>query len=129
MTQCPWCEQPLIEINFNKHRISMCDNWRCPLYRQHQRIRRKIAICRVCRVELIDGNWSPFRRKGHSEICRSCDSAQRILRPTYQSELARKREMYAFARSLNISARVAARIDYKSREYIEEFAQRENLNN
>lgn len=38
---CRWCSEPLIEANFSKHVAYLCDNWRCPLFRQPQGCRSK----------------------------------------------------------------------------------------
>ncbi|MCJ7459304.1 MAG: hypothetical protein MUP17_09955 [candidate division Zixibacteria bacterium] len=85
-------------------------------------------MCRVCHTEL-NGNWSPFRKRQKSNICKTCDSIQRKSRQNYPVELEQKRERYAYARSLGFPCKVAARIDYKSKEAIREIAEVQGLLN
>jgi len=85
MTPCENCNRELVEVDFNKHRVSLCDNWRCRLYRQPQGTRVKGA-------DPVPSQ--PARRR--------CEM------PGYQAYLRRKREGYRYARSLGFTGREAA---------------------
>ena len=39
--KCYMCREALIEIEFKGHFVLVCDNWRCPVFRQPQSSRAK----------------------------------------------------------------------------------------
>ena len=83
---CKECGQPLAEINFNGHIVSICYNWSCSLYRERQGIRAKVV---------------------------AQEPRKTIHKPSYPAFLERRkpkrRERYHAIRSLDIDSRQALR--------------------
>jgi hypothetical protein len=131
---CSSCGHYLIKQEFSLGLRFTCDNHECPLFRESQGIRlvkntQKNIVCRDCGKELTDLNWYPCLRIRNMRICKICSGAKRILQPGYQSSLVRKRENYEYACTLGFPAKIASRINYKSKEEIRKIAQVQGLLN
>jgi len=96
---CSWCEQPLIETDFNREFfLYLCDNNQCRRFRQPQGTRRKYPEPEV-----------QGRRK-ETEL------------PSYPATRARARANYRTARLLGIECREA--VDYRSNKRLNELLER-----
>ena len=101
---CKEYGQPLAEINFNGHIVSIYYNWLCPLYRERQGIRAKVVA------------REPMITKRH-----------KLSYPAYSEQRKpKRRERYQAIRSLGLGFREALR--YRDRtsmtiEDIKELAQ------
>ena len=82
---CKECEQPLAEIDFHGNCVAYCENWECPLHRQHE----------VTKVKVKETKKRPSRK----------------LSPFYKRWLKqrrpKRRERYQAIRSLGIGFRKA----------------------
>ncbi len=96
---CSWCEQPLIETDFNtQFYLYLCDNNGCRHFRQPQGTRRKYPEPEV-----------QGRRKA-TEL------------PNYPAIRARAKANYHTARLLDIPSRKA--VDYRSNKRLNELLKR-----
>ena len=86
MTKCSECKKPLTEFTINGHRVLVCMNWECHLYRERQGVRKKAPIV----------------------------VPERKISPSRQAWLvrrrARRKARYQLARSFNIGSRIALKL-------------------
>jgi ssDNA-binding Zn-finger/Zn-ribbon topoisomerase 1 len=71
---CPECKQPLVMMNFNSHRIWVCDNDKCHSFRRHKVIELKTG----------------FNQHGNQDYSISTQEHYRILRNKNKEEYANR---------------------------------------
>lgn len=98
---CPWCGQPLIEINFNSgYYLRICDNGTCPKFRERQGIREKGL------AEMVGAPEPEIKKK---------PSTPHILRKGYEPWLEAKKQNYRTLRNLGVPPKEAARKSSRKR--------------
>lgn len=105
LVYCGCCEQPLIEVDINRHYCLLCDNYKCPLFRQSQDSREKPPE-----------KPTPIK-KAHSKPFN-------LLKPSYLAWLKKRKERYRLACNLGFNCKEAMLLRGKPKRQIKLLAER-----
>jgi len=103
---CSWCKLPLIKASINSHYVFLCDNIKCPKFREQQGYEKKPPP--------IESELDKQRRQEFN--------LRRKLLPCYKANLERKKLNYRRLRQAGISSKKATlwSSDKKTREILGE---------
>jgi len=98
MANCSCCGQPLTEIDWHGNCVAYCENWECPLHRQHE----------VTKAKIKETKKRPSRKRS------------RFYKRWLKQRRPKRRERYQAIRSLGLDFKEALRFRDRTSMTIED---------